>query len=95
MEKWDRKKIYEWFKSFSNACWSITSEIEVSKVVKYTKESETSFFINFLYVIVKTLNSFECMRMRLVDDKPVIYDDVRPAYTVALENGQVNFIKIL
>jgi chloramphenicol O-acetyltransferase len=83
VETWNRKKIFEWFKSFSNACYSITNEIDVTTIVKYTKESNTSFFINFLYVVVKTLNEFECMKMRLVNDKPVIYSEISPAYTVA------------
>lgn len=86
VEKWNRKKIFEWFKGFSNACWSLNKEIDVSKVVEYTKESKTSFFINFLFVVVKTLNDFECMRMRFVDGKVVVYDNLRPAYTVASED---------
>lgn len=87
VEEWNRKKIYEWFKGFSDTCWSITKEIEVSEVVKYTKASKSSFFINFLYVLVKTLNSFECMKMRYVNGKPVIYENLKPAYTVIKEDG--------
>lgn len=87
IEQWNRKKIYEWFKNFSNTCWSITKEIGVSDIVKYSKESKSSFFINFLYVLVKTLNGFECTRMRYVNGKPVIYDSANPAYTVAKDDG--------
>lgn len=84
---WNRKKIFEWFEGFSNACWSITKKIDVSEVVKYTKESKTSFFINFLYIATRTLNSFECMKMRYINGKPVVFDSASPAYTVSIEGN--------
>jgi len=87
INNWNRKKIFNWFKSFSNSCWSMTKELDVTNLVKYTKESKTSFFINMLYVVVKTLNSLESMRMRLIGDEPVIYDNINPAYTVMTESG--------
>ena len=87
VNNWNRKKIYDWFKGFSNSCWSMTKELDVTNLVNYTKKSQTSFFINMLYVVVKTLNSLESMRMRLVDDEPVIYDNINPAYTVMTESG--------
>ncbi len=87
VENWNRKKIYNWFKGFSNSTWGITKKVDVTEIVEYSRETKTSFFINMLYIVVKTLNSFDCMKMRLVDEEPIIFDDVAPAYTVMTESG--------
>lgn len=84
---WNREKTYNWFKSFSDSTYGFNVEMDVTKLVKYTKEHNESFFINLLYIVVKGLNSVEEMRMRLVDGEPVIYDEINPAFTVMTKAG--------
>lgn len=84
---WDRLKTYEWFRTFSNTTYSMNVRMDVSKLVKHTKEKNESFFIDLLYIVVKGLNSVDEMRMRLVDGKPVIFDDINPAFTVMTKTG--------
>ncbi len=83
----NRKKTYEWFKSFSNSTYSMNVVMNVTKLVNRTKSMKESFFIGLLYIVVQGLNSIEEMRMRLVDDKPILYDDITPAITVMTEAG--------
>lgn len=78
----NREKTYNWFKSFSNTTYGFNVEMDVTKLVEHTKNNNKSFFINMLYIVVNALNSIDEMRMRLVDDKPVIYEDINPAFTV-------------
>jgi len=87
INNWNRKTIYEWFNSFRNSTYSMNVLMDVTKLVKYTKENKQSFFINILYIILKGLNSVEEMRMRLLDNKPVIYDDINPSFTVMTKAG--------
>lgn len=82
----DRKKIYEWFDSFSNPTYGINVRIDVSNVVNYSKDNNLSFFIVFLYLITKSMNEVKEMRMRFVNDKPVIFDKINPAVTVMTRN---------
>lgn len=53
IEKNNYKKIkqYEWFKTFANPCYGFDVKMDVSNVIKYSKETNTSFFINVLYLI--------------------------------------------
>ena len=78
INSWNRKTIYEWFKSFRNSTYSVNVKMDVTKLVKYTKEHEQSFFINILYIVMQGLNSVSEMRMRFENNKPVIYDDINP-----------------
>lgn len=86
IEKLPRKKTYEWFNKFSNPTYGIDVMIDVSEIVKRAKEKKESFFILMLYVVTKGLNSVPEMRMRFVNDKPVIFEDINPAITVIRED---------
>ena len=81
-EKWNRKTQYEWFNSFSNPCYGIDIELDVTRIVQYSKASHTSFFINFLYLMMCSLNSIEEMRLRIVGNEVRLYDVIHPTYTV-------------
>ncbi len=94
---WERNKTYEWFKSFSNSTYSMNVRMDVSKLVRHCKNNKESFFIDLLFIVLKGLNSIEEMRMRLVDGKVILYDDINPAFTVmtqvnSFENVRFNNI---
>ena len=87
INNWERYNTYTWFKSFSNSTYGVNVLLDVTKLVKHSKENNQSFFINALYIILKGLNSVDEMRMRLIDDKPYIFDDINPAFTVMTKAG--------
>jgi len=92
LNNWKRYKQYKWFSSFANPCYGIDSLIDVTDVVNYSKNTKTSFFINFLYVLTKSLNEIDELRLRVVDNEVRLYDVINPTYTImtdalAFENG--------
>ena len=87
MENSNRYNTYEWFKTFSNSTYGVNVKLDVTKIVKLSKERQESFFINFLYIIMKGLNNTPELRMRLINDKPYIFDDINPAFTVMTKAG--------
>lgn len=86
-DNWERYKTFEWFRSFSNSTYSMNVKMDVTNLLKHAKQNNESFFIDLLYIVLKGLNSIDEMRMRLVDDSPVIYDVINPAFTVMTESG--------
>lgn len=86
VEKMDRRKTYEWFKTFKNPTCGVNVNLDVTKLVKYTKETNSSFFINFLFILVKSLNDIPEMKQRFVDKEPVEYDVCNPGITVLTKN---------
>lgn len=87
IEQWERNKTFEWFKGFSNSTYSMNVRIDVTSLRNHAKRNDESFFIDLLYIVLKGLNSVEEMRMRLVDDAPVIFEDINPAFTVMTKTG--------
>lgn len=82
INNWERLKNYEWFSKFSDSTYGMNVKMDVTKLVKHVKDKKESFFIDLLFIILNGLNSVDEMRIRLVNDKPVIYDDINPAFTV-------------
>lgn len=86
VEKMDRRKTYEWFKSFRDSTYGVNLNIDVTDLVKFSKKTHTSFFINFLFVLVKSLNSVDEMKMRFLNNEAVMYDVCNPGITVLTKN---------
>lgn len=78
---------YRWFKTFANPCYGLNVKMDVSEVVKYSKETKTSFFVNILYLITTALNSIEEFKIREVKDEIRIYDTINPTFTVMTDVG--------
>lgn len=87
VENWAKRKNFEWFNTFSNPCYAIDTEIDVTEVVKFSKETKTSFFINFLYLVMKSLNAVEELRLRIVNNEVRLYDVIDPTYIVMTNTG--------
>ena len=53
----DLKKInqYNWFRTFSNPCYGLDVKMDVTKILEFSKRTNTSFFINVLYIITQEL----------------------------------------
>ena len=84
---WERKKQFTWFNSFTNPCYGFNVEIDVTEVLNYSHETKTSFFINYLFLMMKGLNETLEMRLRIVDGEVRLYDVIDPTYTIMTKTG--------
>jgi len=58
----------------------MTARIDVTELVDYSKQSNTKFYINFLYLLSKVLNSRDDYKMAYFwdSDQLVCYDVINP-----------------
>lgn len=89
VEKWKRKSPYNCFKDYTNPIFSMSVRLDVTDIVEYSKKTKTSFFINFLFVVTKCLNRVENFRMRILDDKVVLFPRIDPSYIIMNEEGVI------
>ena len=81
------------FRHFSEDCkcsTSMTARIDVTDLVRYSKETGTKFYINFLYILSKVLNSREDYRMGYLwqTDELICYDVIHPTQYVFHEDTE-------
>ena len=88
--KWVRKTTFEWFKKFSNPTYCFNVKIDVTDIVNYSKQTGSSFFINFLYLICRVNNEVESLRLRYVNDRVLLYDKINATFTVKTTDGSFN-----
>ena len=87
IESWNRRTTYEWFRSFSNPCYGVTVDMDVTELVAFAKETGRSFFGCMAWIVTDGMNEVEELRMRLLDGRPIVYDRTHPAYTVMTDAG--------
>ena len=90
LETYYRKDIYRRFTQVARSSVSITHRIDVTDLVKHSHRSGTKFYINFLYLLAKVLNSREDYRMGYLwqTDQVVIYDRINPCQYVFHEDTE-------
>lgn len=79
-EKYYRKGVYQQFTQDCKCSTSITARLDVTDLVDYSKRTNTKFYINFLYLLTKVLNSRDDYRMAYLwqSDELICYDVINP-----------------
>lgn len=80
-EKYYRKDVFRHFSEDCKCSTSITSKIDVTELKEYSKKTGTKFYINFLYILAKVLNSRDDYKMGYLwqTDTLICYDKINPA----------------
>lgn len=89
-DKYYRKGVYRHFTEDCKCSVSMTARIDVTELVKFSKESDTKFYINFLYLLCKVLNSRDDYKMQYLwkSDELVCYDVINPTQYVFHEDTE-------
>ena len=80
-------KQYKWFRTFPNPCYGFNVKMDVTNLVKHSKENKQSFFINALFLITSALNCIEEFRIREVNGQIRLYDSINPSFIVMTSSG--------
>ena len=84
MDRYYRKDVFRHFSEDCRCSTSMTARVDVTELVKYSRKTDTKFYINFLYILSKALNSREDYRMGYLwqTGQLVCYDSINPTQYV-------------
>ncbi len=87
-EKYYRSGVFRHFTQDCKCSTSMTARIDVTDLVEYSRRSGTKFYINFLYVLSKVLNSRDDYRMGYLwqSEELICYDSINPIQYVFHED---------
>jgi len=91
INSWSRKGHFNFFKTFDEPFYGIVASVDVTKAYKKVKENNYSFFIYYLYLTLKAVNSIEEFRYRIEGDELYCYDTINASATIDRENGTFGF----
>ncbi len=90
LEKYYRKGVYRHFSEDCKCSVSMTVRIDVTDLVTFSKKTDTKFYLNFLYLLSKTLNSRDDYKMNYLwqTNELVCYDVINPTQYVFHEDTE-------
>ncbi len=79
-ENYYRKGVFRHFSQDCRCSTSVTARIDVTELKEYSKKTGTKFYINFLYLLSKVLNSRDDYKMGYLyaTDTLICYDKINP-----------------
>ena len=85
-----RKGVFRHFSEDCKCSVSMTARIDVTGLVKYSKETGSKFYLNFLYILSKVMNSREDYRMGYLWEtgELICYDVINPIQYVFHEDTE-------
>ena len=89
-EKYYRKGVYRHFTQDCKCSVSMTARVDVTELVRHSKTQGSKFYIDFLYILSKVLNSREDYRMGYIwqTDELICYDAINPTQYVFHEDTE-------
>ena len=89
-ETYYRKGVFRHFTEDCNCSTSVTARVDVTELAEWSKKTGTKFYINFLYLLTKVLNSRDDYRLgyRWQTDELICYDQINPTQYVFHEDTE-------
>jgi len=89
-DKYYRKGVYRHFSEDCKCSVSMTARIDVTELAEHSKRCGTRFYIDFLYILSKVLNSRDDYRMAYLwkTDELICYDVINPTHYVFHEDTE-------
>ncbi len=85
-----RQEVFRHFTEDCKCSVSMTARLDVTELVRCSKDTGTKFYVNFLYLLSKVLNSREDYRMGYLwqTDELICYDVIHPTQYVFHEDTE-------
>ena len=89
-ETYYRKGVFRHFSEDCKCSVSMTSRVDVTRLAEVSKKTGTKFYINFLYLLTKVLNSRNDYRMAYLwqSEEIICYDVINPTQYVFHEDTE-------
>ena len=89
-ETYYRKGVFRHFSEDCKCSTSMTARIDVTELAAYSRETHTKFYLNFLYILSKVMNSRDDYKMGYLwqTGELICYDVVNPTQYVFHEDTE-------
>ncbi|MBQ0064575.1 MAG: chloramphenicol acetyltransferase [Firmicutes bacterium] len=89
-ESYYRKGVFHHFTQDCKCSTSMTARLDVTELIHYSKETNSKFYINFLYLLSKVLNSRDDYKMAYLwqTEELICYEVINPIQYVFHEDTE-------
>ena len=87
LAKWPRREHFAYYRDQIRCGYSLTSRMDVSEMLAYSRRSGRRFYGCFLYAVSRTVNSMASMRMMIPPEGGAgVWENVHPSFTIFHED---------
>lgn len=87
---WERRELFEFFSNVSHPFYSVTFNVDVTRLYDYTHSRGLSFYYGLCFLVTKAVNSVENFRYAIEDGEIVLFDELLCSFT-DMRKGTDNF----
>jgi chloramphenicol O-acetyltransferase type A len=91
IDQWARRDHFNFFRQFEEPFFGVCVNIDCTAAYNKAKESNTSFFLYYLYQSLAAANNIEPFRYRIKNDEVWVYDRVNASPTINRPDGTFGF----
>jgi len=88
---WNRKEHFEFFSTFEEPFFGITTPIDMTIAYKKAKAKQVPFFVYYLHKTIAAVNQVENFRYRIEGKEVVLYDEIDASSTIMREDKTFGF----
>ena len=78
---WERRELFEFFSNVSHPFYSVTFNVDVTRLYDYTHSRGLSFYYGLCFLVTKAVNSVENFRYAIEDGEIVLFDELLCSFT--------------
>ncbi len=91
LETWPRREAFDLFRSFDLPYWSLTADVDVTRLRRIRKGERGSFTVGLVHAIASGANAVPAFRQRIRGDGVVEFDVVHPSITIQVDEERFAF----
>ncbi len=80
-DSWPRKELFEFFSNVSQPFYSVTFNVDITKLYSYTHSRGLSFYYALSYLVTKAVNSVDNFLYAIEDGEIVKFDELLCSFT--------------
>lgn len=88
---WNRKEHFEFFSTFEEPFFGITTPIDMTIAYKKAKAKQVPFFVYYLHKTIAAVNQVENFRYRIEGKEVVLYNEIDASSTIMREDKSFGF----
>ncbi len=91
IENWNRRDHFKFFNGFEEPFFGISTQLNASAAYESCKVTGHSFYLYYLHCTLQAINETENLRLRIQDEKVVLYDQIHASSTVLRADKTFDF----
>ncbi len=91
VKSWNRKTQYDFFKSYDDPFFNLTTQLDVTNLYNYCKKNDLSFFLVSLYIALESANEILEFRLRIINNKVFEFESMDIGSTVLNDDNSFSF----